>query len=354
MNTIVEPVDAGRWRELTCQFRDHNYRHLWAFGCAAAARLGAQSEHIAIREHERLLALANVRTRRIPMIGGGLAYISGGPLVQRNERGDTEALRLCLEALQREFVQRRGCVLRVAPPLGADDWNTLVSEQFTAAGFGRAERARVYRTIVVDISDSPERIRQRLQQKWRNCLNAAERNAINVHCGEGAELLVTFRGLFDELTARKGFDVELDAAFYARVQEHLEPNERFTVLIARVAGAPAAGMLVSLHGDTAVYLLGASNERGHQSKAAYLLQWRSILAAKERGCTRYDLGGIDPVGNPGVYHFKCGLGGADITAPGPFECAPSGLRRLVTLGGERLYRRLRQRHRTGAAATAST
>ena len=62
-------------------------------------------------------------------------------------------------------------------------------------------------------------------------------------------------------------------------------------------------------GDTAIYLLGATNERARELKAAYFLQWQAMLWLKDRGARWYDLGGIDPEANPGGYHFKSGFGG---------------------------------------------
>ena len=55
----------------------------------------------------------------------------------------------------------------------------------------------------------------------------------------------------------------------------------------------------------------------------------------------YDLGGIDPEGNPGVYHFKSGLGGREVTAPGPFEAAPSRARKRFVETAEAVYRKAR-------------
>ena len=81
-------------------------------------------------------------------------------------------------------------------------------------------------------------------------------------------------------------------------------------------------------------------EEGLRCKAAYLLQWRTILLAKERDLSWYDLGGIDPQGNPGVYHFKAGLGGVERRSPGPFERRPRSVGAILTLGSESLYRRL--------------
>jgi lipid II:glycine glycyltransferase (peptidoglycan interpeptide bridge formation enzyme) len=56
----------------------------------------------------------------------------------------------------------------------------------------------------------------------------------------------------------------------------------------------------------------------------------------------YDLGGIDPDGNPGVYHFKSGLGGRDITCAGPFQAPPGPLKAAMVHALESLYRRMRR------------
>jgi lipid II:glycine glycyltransferase (peptidoglycan interpeptide bridge formation enzyme) len=40
---------------------------------------------------------------------------------------------------------------------------------------------------------------------------------------------------------------------------------------------------------------------------------------KGNGFQFYDLGGIDPEQNPGVYHFKQGFSGQDVSRIAPFE-----------------------------------
>jgi hypothetical protein len=95
-------------------------------------------------------------------------------------------------------------------------------------------------------------------------------------------------------------------------------------------------------GDTCVYLLGATSEAGLETRAAYLLQWNTILLAKERGIRWYDLGGVDPEGNPGVYHFKRGVGGDEVIPPGPYERSPGGWRQAAVRGAEALYRLARR------------
>jgi hypothetical protein len=64
------------------------------------------------------------------------------------------------------------------------------------------------------------------------------------------------------------------------------------------------------------------------------------VIAHLRGIRYYDLGGIDPQTRAGAYHFKKGLRGIDLWAPGPFESAPSALKAAFTHGAEDLYRHL--------------
>lgn len=341
MSATVVPVEENRWRQLAAGFLDHNYRQLWSFGQACAQRVGAASEHVAVMKGSELMGVADVRIKRVPLLGG-IAYVNGGPLVRRNDRLDRERLALCVSALCSELVSHRGLALRVHPTVGSCEWNAAVEEVYRAAGFVQAQSAPQYRTITVDIGRPIDQVRRTLAQKWRNCLNRAERNSLTLRTGASEELFEVFLQLYGDLKDRKGFQTELEASFYARVQSGLAEAERFRISIAQQDGRPAAGHVSSVLGDTCVYLLGASNDLGLETKASYLLQWHAIQNAKDAGCCWYDLGGIDPEGNPGVHHFKSGMGGQDVTSPGPYELAPDGLSSQILPLCERAYRRLRR------------
>ena len=99
-------------------------------------------------------------------------------------------------------------------------------------------------------------------------------------------------------------------------------------------------LVCSLMGDTAIYLLGATSEKAMELKAANFLQWQAMMWLKDRGARWYDLGGIDPVANPGGYHFKSGLGGRE-TALLPPHLARGGLVGEVVLRGLARWRQRR-------------
>ncbi len=340
METTIQRLEQAGWRACASGFLDYNYRQIWDFDAACADRRGARSEHVALVQAGETLGVADVRVKSIPVLGTGIAYINGGPLVRRNEARDAERLCSCLRALVREYAERQGLLLRVAAPIGSEAWINSQRAAFAEAGFSSAPAAKPYRTFLLDLGRPLDEIRRNLAQKWRNCLNQSEKRGLVVRAGTSPDLLREFCALFDQFLARKQFDVDLLPPFYLAVQAQAQESDRFHIHLAEWEGRVVAGHVASFLGDTCVYLLGATSDEGLQAKAAYLLQWRVIQSAREKGFKWYDLGGIDPEKNPGVYHFKSGLGGRDITALGPLECPAHGWRRTAVHWSERAYRRL--------------
>jgi CelD/BcsL family acetyltransferase involved in cellulose biosynthesis len=115
----------------------------------------------------------------------------------------------------------------------------------------------------------------------------------------------------------------VDVEEFGRIQEDLPEAHRMRVLLCMDGDAPVAGLVASTMGDSAVYLLGATSDEGLNSKGAYLLQWALIKWLKENGFRWYDLGGINPERNPGVYHFKKGMSGADVCRVSPLVACSS-------------------------------
>jgi lipid II:glycine glycyltransferase (peptidoglycan interpeptide bridge formation enzyme) len=336
-------VDRAEWEASVSEFGDYSYRQSWAYGVALASKRGAASEHVAIRQGAETLGLADVRVKRAPVIGGGLAFVSGGPLVRLADGRNSEPERLaaCVDALVDYFVRDRGLKLRLMPAVGLPEQNESVAEILRDAGLRPAERAAGYQTVLLDLERPLEDIRASLHQHWRRQLKKAEGNPIEVSFGTGRERFEHVARMSAALGERKGFELDLDAMFYADVQADLREQDRLLVGLVCREGAPVAGTIIAVHGDTAVYLVGASTDAGRESRAAYLLHWRTIELLRERGVAWYDLGGIDPVANPGVTSFKLRTGGADV-ATRPFELSPGGLRGRATDLAERAYARTRR------------
>ena len=95
------------------------------------------------------------------------------------------------------------------------------------------------------------------------------------------------------------------------------------IFLCRSNGISSAGVICATIGETGVYLFGATNDQGMANKGSYLLQWKAIQWMKQCGCRNYNLNGINPLLNPGSYHFKAGISGKsgkDVYYLGRFDC----------------------------------
>jgi hypothetical protein len=336
----IELLDRDAWLQYTPEFADYNYRQAWDFGIASAKRVGALCEHVAIKQTEQqIVALADVRIRKLPFIGGGIAYINGGPLVWKKAEQNAYQSAVCVnlvKTLVHEYVGRRKFALRIAPSIfcgetfGNDLITALISHGFVQSSVKK-------QTILIDLSQDEVAIRKNFHQKWRNCLNKSEKSRLTVRVGKDQEIFQEFIPLFKDLVAEKKFSVDLDSVFYANVQKVAANQEKYVVILAEYEGKPIAGHVASILGNTCVYLLGAANNVGREMNAAYLLQWKAIQLGKAAGCCWYDLGGIDPDGNKGVYNFKNRMGGREITMPGVYQLGPFGGWAMLTQLGEKMF-----------------
>ena len=251
-------------------------------------------------------------------------------------------------ALQEEYARKRGLLLQILPNAFAGSPRAALF-QSCFSRFTQEPRtsANLYRTFVLDLAPTIEELRRNLDAKWRNKLTQSEKKGLKVVAGNGTEEYRTFCRMYDQMRKRKTFETTVDVEEFGRLQEDLPTTHRMRVLICEQAGVPVAGLVASALGDSAIYLLGATSDDGLTAKGAYLLQWTLIRWLKENGIRWYDLGGIDPEGNPGVYTFKKGLSGADRTQLTPLVACNSVVSSAVvraSLAAHRVVRSLGTLH----------
>jgi lipid II:glycine glycyltransferase (peptidoglycan interpeptide bridge formation enzyme) len=287
--------------------------------------------------------MAQIRIIRPTPLKFGMAYLRWGPLWERRGRPlDSEVSTIMARALEEEYVGKRRLLLRILPNAFA---RSPRAEAIQSA-FSRFTREpltaeNTYRTFVLDLSHSLDELRKNLDPKWRNKLSGAEKNNLKVVAGNGREEYQTFCQLYYQMRKRKTFETTVDVEEFRRIQEDLAEPHRMQILICEDRGIPVAGLVASAMGDSAAYLLGATSDAGLNTKGAYLLQWTMIRWLKENGIRWYDLGGIDPEGNPGVFSFKRGLSGLDVCQINPFVASDSAISSGIVKAGLAMQRTLR-------------
>jgi hypothetical protein len=309
---LVDGITEQEWNGVLSLFADANIYQTWAYGAVHWGE--GQLSHLILKCGGAVAGAAQLRIARLPVVNSGVAYLRWGPLWRPwHAPADPQIFRKMVAALIDEYSRRRGLLLRMVPNTFASESSAeLISQECASCGFQPARNTPAYRTICVDLTASPEQMRKRLDQKWRNQLNSAERNGLKILEGTGDELFTRFLSIYHEMMGRKQFETTVNPGEFRRMQQRLSDDQKMIVLIAEKDGKLLSGLVGAAIGDTGLYLLGATSDAGMKSKGSYLLQWHMMQRLKERGCKSYDLGGINLERNPGVYHFKQGFGGQEV------------------------------------------
>jgi hypothetical protein len=203
--------------------------------------------------------------------------------------------------------------LRRTVPLKGLRWVLITPEELRSDSLGLSPWRRVmtgYATVMLDLRQSPEALRAALDSKWRNRLVAAEASALSVHrVGSNPG---QYRWLLDhEETQReqRGFAGLPRPFFDLYIQSRKQPAQTLLTLRADLGRERVAGMMFLLHGASATYQVGWSNEQGRQLNAHNLLLWRAIDELQQRGVRCLDLGGVNTARSAGIARFKIGTGG---------------------------------------------
>lgn len=221
-----------------------------------------------------------VQSRRLPLIGS-FHLASRGPVVE-----DNRSLPNAIHAIRSKF---RGPMVINAPAHSGPTGGVKI-----APG---AELA------MIDLK-SPSLMRSRLDQKWRNQLNKAERSDLQIHHrpldATRDKWFLQAEAAQQKSRGYKSFPTEFLLAFAA-----INPQQA-RVFTATINDQPVAAMLVLQHGAMATYQAGVTTELGRRTCAHNLLLWAIMNDLYEQGTQRLDLGRADL--SPGLRRFKLGSG----------------------------------------------
>ncbi len=337
----VDRATPTEWSKMLDLFDDANIYQTSAYG---GVRWGEKNlSRLVLKRDNKVLGMAQLRIVRPTPLKFGMAYLRWGPLWERCGLPlDLEVPARMARAIEEEYVDKRKLFLRVLPNAFAGSPRaTTMQAAFCRFTPEPLDADNTYRTFVLDLSSSLDELRSGLDKKWRNQLTRSEKNNLKIIAGHGSEEYRIFCQIYSQMRKRKAFETTVDADEFGQIQEALAESQRMRILLCEDKGIPVAGLVASAMGDSAIYLLGATSDEGLNSKGAYLLQWTLIRWLKERGVKSYDLGGIDPETNPGVYHFKRGFSGVDVCQINPLVASDSAVSSGIVKAGLAVLRTLR-------------
>jgi lipid II:glycine glycyltransferase (peptidoglycan interpeptide bridge formation enzyme) len=118
----------------------------------------------------------------------------------------------------------------------------------------------------------------------------------------------------------KGIDEQLSREEIEQMMKHL--GQDLVIYRCEDPQGKAISLLGTfVMGDKAASLLWATSEEGRKQLASYPSFWDLMLHCRRLGVTVYDLAGIDPVRNHGVYRFKRATGATPVEYLGEWNWA---------------------------------
>lgn len=308
----VDRVNKADWHQVLDLFDDSNVYQTWSYEAMrglGGAFVGNKASRLVLRRGGAVVAAAQARIVSVPLLRWGVAYIRWGPMWRlRGQQRDKRVLTAVLSAIQAEYATRRKLSVRLLPYLFSNEGQAF-DPVLQAERFERIRTQAAQRTLSMPLHGTLSELRSNLEQKWRNCLNRAEKNDLAIEEGDGCELFARFEEIHREMRQRKRYATTSNVSDFIAIQGDLPPAHKLRVFLASNRGVLAAGVVVGKVGDTGVFLHGATSNAGMTTNSSYLLQWRAIQWLKAAGATSYNLHGINPDTNPGTYRFKAGLAG---------------------------------------------
>ena len=175
--------------------------------------------------------------------------------------------------------------------------------------------------------DEAERLK-RTSGNWRHNLKRSRRYGLRFEHW-GAPDVDAISALYREMESLKSITEQHSAAELAAIFTHC--GDRVIVYRCldsegRLLAIRAAGLC----GATAMDLLAVAGGEARKVYASYATLWALLDHCSRLGLREYDLSGVDPVGNKGVFDFKHGTGAGLVECLGEWEWASlPGLRRAV-------------------------
>lgn len=315
----MEINDFGQdeWNDIVSDIDDLSLMQTWEFG-EAKARTGQWKVSRAIfQKGDETVGATQAMIRTVPFLNRGLVWINRSPLLKNSDIAQSDVYLDMLRELKKYWADKKKMYLRIAPPLMASDENYTIFEE---ARYLRTTETDGWASEIVDLSRSTEELRKGLQQKWRNCLNKAERLEVTYEAGSSDVLMDELLDDYKELLDNKGFKTNLSPEFVRTMQSLLPDSRKMLVFAGRQDGEKLGSILIVHYGNTCMYLIGATNNTGRKVNANHYLIWNAVCEMKKRGYRWFDLGGVHPDNTPpGILHFKRGLKGKPYQLMGEVE-----------------------------------
>ncbi|MFA5775173.1 MAG: peptidoglycan bridge formation glycyltransferase FemA/FemB family protein [Ilumatobacteraceae bacterium] len=326
-NLWLETEDE--WDATLQSFDDANIYQSWRWGLHRS-NFGWSATHFAYSSNRSVSAIAQVLHRKVTPLAT-VCWIPGGPIGDQNTWGPD-----FISCIRKQFPTPM-IYIHISPMTPCSDEG---STRLQSLGWRKpTSMLNSDKTLVYEIDPDSSKRREKLSGNWSRNLSRGEQRELTVSewtqptSSEIAELT-------NEMSEFKHLSNERHQL--ERTTESLLNNFESDVLMTKCVNSD--GEILALRGaiklgHKAFDMFAAATPAGRKEYASNLCFWKLIELCQRDGITFYDLSGVDPQNNAGVYNFKKGIGATDFTYLG--EWSYSRPRIVGTIVSRMIARRMR-------------
>ena len=232
-------------------------------------------------------------------------YIPHGPILKKELSGDQE--KKLLDLLQKIAKENNAIFIRI------DSWptnlKTLPNKTWQKAP-GYSYHSAFFQPRfewVLDLNQKEPNLLANMHPHCRYNIKLADKKGIQIIKVSGKNLINSFPAFYSlmvETSKRDGFSLH-PKNYYKHLFEQTQNN--IELFFAQYDKQYLAVDLIYYEGNVANWIFGGSSNNYRNLKPTFLLQWQSILSAKEKGCKYYTFGGAFNPDYPALYHSYKGI-----------------------------------------------
>jgi hypothetical protein len=241
-----------------------------------------------------------------------LAWCVGGPIGDISTWRDLPVAMSAALGIRNMYFRFRCDRQRIA-----EDIETLQASGWTFASAPMGTNL----TMSLDLSAPPSELLPKFSRSWRRNLKSADAGSLLIERDKVSDFEELAR-VYAQMARAKGIaDIFPASELGNLVKSH--PDRCACYTAKDRSGKVVAFRCILLFRNVACDYFAATTDAGRDARASYLLYWRILNDLHDRGIAYFDLGGIDPDGNPGVYRFKHGTCATPVELLGEWDWATS-------------------------------
>ncbi|HEC65647.1 MAG TPA: peptidoglycan bridge formation glycyltransferase FemA/FemB family protein, partial [bacterium] len=276
-------------------------------------KLGSRVWRTGISAGEKLIGIASiieVKAKR-----GKMLHVRHGPVI---DYSNETLLKEITDYLKELAKQNDAWYIRISSLIKE---NSQEEESLKALGYRDSQMHDVDAEVtwVLDLNQSEDEILKGMRKNTRNLIRRAKKDGVEIIKSKNIDDVENhFWPIFKDTIKRQKW-VAYDLDYIKKEFETLIKDDQTQLFLAKYKGKYIAASLFTYFNKQVIYHHSGSLTEFRKVPASYLVQWESILEAKNRGMTKYNFWGIAPMNKngelnkkhpwSGLSFFKMGFGG---------------------------------------------